>query len=156
MLFSHCLIVYLSLGPTIITTNNTEVLISGIGEDSTTNIPTLICHTDLTACCRNSDTGGLGGRGAWYYPDGEIVKNNAGSLAAGEGFYFVRNAPQLIRLARRDGGNPLEPTGSYCCVIPVIGDQDMTFCANIGEFVNLLSDILFFFNPRALSNCVCM
>ena len=65
----HCdcsvvhLTVYLSLGSTHITTNNTEVLIIDIGEDASDHLPSLTCHTDLTECCRNSDTGGQGGRG---------------------------------------------------------------------------------------------
>ena len=117
----------------MINTNNTEVLITDIGEDGPGGLPSLTCHTDLTECCRNSDTGGQGGRGEWYYPNGRIVPNSA----AGEGFYRVRNAPQVARLARRVGGSgvtyTLSPTGSYCCVIPTTGGE-MTFCANIGEY----------------------
>ena len=125
--------VYLSLGSTIITTNNTEVLITHIGENVASS---LNCHTDLTACCRNSDTGGQGPRGEWYYPDGSVVQNNAASMAAGEGFYRIRNDPQVVRLNRRHYGVPspaLSPTGSYCCVIPTTKGE-MTFCANIGEY----------------------
>ena len=123
--------VYLSLGSTNITTNNTEVLITDIGEDVPGGSPSLTCHTDLTACCRNSDTGGQGGRGEWYYPDGRPLKNNEG----GENIYFIRNAPQSIRLRRRENMNPLSPTGTYCCVIPTTGGE-MTFCANLGECVH--------------------
>ena len=57
--------VYLSLGSINITTNNTEVQITDIGEDYPGHLPSLTCHTDLTECCRNSDTGGQGGRGEW-------------------------------------------------------------------------------------------
>ena len=77
--------------------------------------------------------GSLGGE--WYYPDGRVVHNSA----AGEGFYRIRNAPQVARLARRLGGPgtifTLSPTGIYCCVIPTTGGE-MTFCANIGECVH--------------------
>ena len=127
---SYCIAVYLSLGSTTITTNNTEVLITDIGEDGPGGLPSLTCHTDLTECCRNSDTGGQGGRGVWYYPDGRVVPNQV----TGEGFYRLRNAPQVVRLARRDSVMPpiLSPTGSYCCVIPT-SSGDMTFCANTGE-----------------------
>ena len=118
------LTVYLSLRSTNIITNNTEVLITDIGEDA--YLPSLTCHTDLTECCRNSDTGGQGGRGEWYYPDGRTVPNQS----AGEGFYRVRNAPQVLRLARRDASNALSPTGSYCCVIPTTRGE-MTFCAKL-------------------------
>ena len=75
--------------------------------------------------------------GEWYYPDWRMVQNNANSYAAGEGFYFVRNAPQVVRLCRRSYVSPLvlSPTGTYCCVIPTTGGE-MTFCANIGECVH--------------------
>ena len=126
--------VFLSLGSTNITTNNTEVFITDIGEDAPGNLPSLTCHTDLTKCCRYSDNnfkGSLGGE--WYYPDGRVVPRQY----FGEGFYRVRNAPQLIRLGRRDSVVPpiLWPTGFYCCVIPTTGGE-MTFCANIGECVH--------------------
>ena len=122
---------YLSLGSKNITTNNSEILITDIGEDAPFGgLPSLTCHTDLTECCRNVDTGGQGGRGEWYYPDGRVVQNNANSTAARESFYRVRNAPQVVRLARRS--TSLSPTGSYCCVIPTNGGE-RTFCANIGE-----------------------
>ena len=132
-----CTVVYLSLGSTTITTNNTEVLITDIGEDGSDGLPRLTCHTDVTMCCRGGDHSGTGGLGAWLYPDGTALKNNANSMTAGEGFYFVRNAPQLIRLGRRDTATPpvLSPTGSYCCVIPTTGGE-MTFCANLGECVH--------------------
>ena len=68
-----------------------------------------------------------------------MVQNNADSTAANEAFYRVRNAPQVIRLARTIAGSgivyPLSPTGSYCCVIPTTGGE-MTFCANIGACVH--------------------
>ena len=86
------------------------------------------------------DTGGQGGRGAWYYPDGRMVQNNADSIVAGEGFYRVRNAPQVVRLGRRDSIMPLvlSPTGHYCCVIPTTGGE-MTFCVNIGKLFHFSS-----------------
>ncbi len=123
-------VVYLTLGtgPNI-TTNNTEILITDIGEGA--GRPSLTCHTDLTACCRGTDTGS-GGMGQWTYPNGSVILNNAGSTTDGQAFYFVRNDAQLIRLARRASTNPLSPTGSYCCTVPITGG-DMTLCANLGE-----------------------
>ena len=149
---------YLSLGLKNFTTNNTEVLITRIEEDLPHHLPSLTCHTDLTECCRNSDTGGQGGRGEWYYPDGRVVQNNSASTAAGEGFYRLRNAPQVVRLARRHDSNPLSPTGSYCCVIPTTGGE-MTFCINIGISYreHLAVYVLFFFwLMSALYDCSCM
>ena len=125
----HTYTVYFSLGSTNITTNNSEILITDIGEDVPGGLPSLTCHTDLTECCRNPDTRGQGGRGEWYYPDGRTVPNQA----ANEDFYRVRNAPQVVRLSRRQRSNPLSPTGSYCCVVPTTRGE-MTFCANTGEW----------------------
>ncbi len=123
---------YFTLGPAInITTNNTDILITDIGEDVPGGLPRLACHTDLTACCRNNETG-VGGLGQWIYPDGDLLLNNAGSVNAGQHFYFVRNAPQLIRLARSSENMPISPTGSYCCTIPTTRG-DMTLCANLGK-----------------------
>ena len=137
--------VYLSLGSTTITVNNTEIIMDSIGEDFNrlygfgqhiVGAPSLICHTDLTACCRGIDTGGQGPLGEWHYPDGRVVPNQA----AGEDFYRVRNAPQLIRLARRDTVRipTVKPTGSYCCVIPTTGGK-MTFCASVGKCVTVMT-----------------
>ena len=78
------LTVYLSLGSIMITTNNTEVLITDIGEDISGGLPSLTCHTDLVECCRNSDNNNMGSLGGeWYYPDGSVVPNSA---AAWRGF----------------------------------------------------------------------
>ena len=142
------IVVYLSLGSTNITTNNTEVLITDIGEDASSDLPRLTCHTDLTTCCRNNDTGGQGGIGEWYYPNGMAVKNFNASDTAGEKFYRVRNAPQVIRLSRRVDYDPLSPTGSYCCMIPTSGGN-MTFCVNIGEYCSCrISYTQYFFNTK--------
>ena len=96
-------------------------------------LPSLTCHTDLTACCRsNADNNGNGGLGQWTYPDGSVLLQNGGSMNAGQQFYFVRNAPQVIVLNRREANNSLTPTGSYCCTVPTsLGER--TFCANLGE-----------------------
>ncbi len=124
---------YFTLGSSsVITANNTDILITDIGEDADGGLPTLTCHTDLTACCRGSDhLLGSGGLGQWTYPDGTVLLNNASSFDAGQQFYRVRNDAQLIRLARRAPNNPLSPTGSYCCTVPTTGG-DMTLCAKLG------------------------
>ncbi len=127
-----CFIVYLSLGDgPIITTNNTEILITNIGGGGQ---PPLTCHTDSYTCCRRADNyiHDIGGLGRWTWPNGSVILNNASSIAAGQQFYIVRNAAQLIRLARREGNNPLSPTGSYCCTVPTT-EGNMILCANLGE-----------------------
>ncbi len=76
----------------------------------------------------------MGPLGQWTYPDGSLLLNNRDSAAAGQQFYRIRNAPQVIRLARRQNVNPLTPTGSYCCTVPTNGGVEMTLCANLGEW----------------------
>ncbi len=127
--------VYLTLGSTLYYTNNIEILITDIGEDAAGGLPSLTCHTDLTTCCRsNADNGGNGGLGQWAYPDGSVILQNGGSMNAGQQFYILRKAPQVIRLARRQANNPVTPTGSYCCTVPTTGG-DATLCANLGEWI---------------------
>ncbi len=98
-------------------------------------LPFLTCNTDLTTCCRSADNNGMGGLGQWMYPDGSMVLNNGDSMTAGDQFYRIRNAPQVVRLARREATNPLTPTGSYCCTVPTTGGVEMTLCANLGEWI---------------------
>ena len=121
----------LGFGP-IITTDNTEILITDIGGYY---LPPLTCHTDLTTCCRSGDNNGNGALGEWTYPDGSVILQNGGSATAGDQFYILRGEPQLIRLNRRESNNPLTPTGSYCCTVPTTGG-DMTLCANLGKCVD--------------------
>ncbi len=121
--------VSLSLGytGTRITTDNTEIFITDIGEGE--DVPTrLTCHTDLTECCRGGDHSGSGGLGHWTYPDGSVIPNNAG----GQDFFINRDAPQVIHLNSRENRHLLSPTGSYCCTVPTTGG-DMTLCVNMGE-----------------------
>ena len=129
-------VVYLTLGSgTSITTDNTEILITTIGEDG--SLPSLTCHTDLTTCCRSvADNNGMGPLGQWTYPDGSVILQNGPSMTAGQQFYITKNSHQLIRLVRREANNPLTPTGSYFCIVPTTGGE-MTLCANLGEGITL-------------------
>ncbi len=126
------LAVFLTLRSTTITINNTNILITAIGEDG--GLPPLTCHTDLTTCCRFRDNNFNGALGQWTYPNGSVILQNGGSLSAGQQFYIVRGAPQVIRLNRREfkSINFLNLTGSYCCTVPTMRG-DMTLCANLGE-----------------------
>ena len=126
--------VYLTLGSgPRITANNVDILITDIGEDATGGHPSLTCHTDLTVCCRSdADNNGNGGLGTVDLSKWEFdTIGNGASYAAGEQFYINRNAPQVIRLHRRDYNNPLTPTGSYCCTVPTTGGET-TLCVNLG------------------------
>ncbi len=123
---------YLSLGSTTIIMNNTEILITSIGDDNGDSLPPLICHTDLVVCCTPIETNMTRGIGDWRYPNRDCVP---GGNSTFQPFVSLRNV-QSIQLVRRDEFTPppLDPTGSYCCIIPTNG-EDMTFCAKLGELL---------------------
>ncbi len=130
------LVVYLTLGPTTITTDNTEVGIIDIAittkkKANETSSYLLTCHTDDTTCCRGSDIGSTGTKGKWTYPNGTKVPG----FSAKNNFFAVRTAPRQISLARTEGVMlpPLSPNGSFCCTVPTTGGVMMTLCANLGE-----------------------
>ncbi len=117
------------------TTNNTEILITTVGENAKGGLPPLTCHTDLKECCRGSDNNSMGSLGQWTYSDGSVVMNNISidpMAAEGQQVYIDRDAAQSINLNRREGNNSLSPTGSYCCTVPTTGGY-MTLCATLGE-----------------------
>ncbi len=80
-----------------------------------------------------ADNNGMGSLGQWMYPDGSVILGNGASATAGQQFYMIRNAPQLVRLKRRETTNPLTPIGSYCCTVPTTGGVEITLCANLGK-----------------------
>ena len=123
--------VYLSLGSTTITTNNTEISIADIGEDAT--LPSLICHTDLVACCRRSDTmpAMADPIGNWHFPNGDAIA--VGRTTEPNVLFFAGRHKQVVRLRRTESINHLNSTaGSYCCTITTNAGE-MTLCANLGE-----------------------
>ncbi len=121
--------VYLSLGSTNIITNNTEILITTIGEGAPGDLPLLICHTDLVACCRKSDTiAKTNPTGDWHYPNGIPIL--VGNKAPPDALFYIQRNKQVVRLHRNESINP--QTGSYCCTIPTIA-KEMILCANLGE-----------------------
>ena len=79
----------------------------------------LLCVTDLTACCRGSDTpSGTPSIGEWFFPNGTTVPNTVINFINGVNIIwnFYRNrGPGVVRMHRRDGG----VDGIYHCEIPV-------------------------------------
>ncbi len=124
----------MSLGSTNITTNNTEIPITSIGDDVGDGRPSLICHTDLVACCTPSETIKKG-IGIWRYPNGTRIPGG-GSTSTFRPLVSARNT-QFIKLTRDERFSSfnqpptLGPTGSYCCIIPTNGGE-MTFCVTLG------------------------
>ena len=117
--------VYLSLSSTNYFTNNSEIEISSIGE---TDDDALVCHTDLSTCCRGLDnTAGTGGMGEWRFPNGTNVPSNF-AVSSNDNYFRTRDT-RLIRLNHRNNGMI---TGTFCCVLPTSRGME-SFCASLGE-----------------------
>ena len=87
--------------------NNSIVTLEDIGESS----DALLCKTDLTTCCRSSDSGEMGtALGNWFFPNGTRVPSSAHQWD----FYRTRGH-MVVRMQRRRGG----VEGIYHCEIPV-------------------------------------
>ena len=71
------------------------------------NTDSLLCITNLTACCRNSDSSTPSG--SWFLPNGTKV----GDENNGSDFYRVRGH-MVVRMHRKEGGED----GIYRCEIP--------------------------------------
>ena len=94
--------------------NNSIVTLEDIGEDG----GALLCITNLTACCRASDTGVIVGRlGNWYLLNGSRVPSEKNQWA----FYRARSK-MVVRMNHRGGGKE----GIYRCVIPYAMDVTKT------------------------------
>ena len=102
-------------------------------------LQTLMCVTDLVACC---ETQGLG---VWYLPDGRTVDLNNESIAA---FQSNRGQNEVVygqqfygsvRLWRRFNA---AARGLFCCELPDARNVVQTLCVNICEFLTILCTII--------------
>ena len=83
--------------------NNSMVTLEDIGEGTNA----LLCMTELTACCRSSDTGEMRtALGNWFFPNGTRV-SSSGHIRRSRGH-------MVVRLHRRRGGEE----EIYHCEIP--------------------------------------
>ena len=84
--------------------NNSLVTLEGIGDN---NVTTLLCETNLSACCKPPYTGTA--IGSWFFPDGTRVPSED------KEWDFYRGRGQMVvQLYRRRGGED----GIYRCEIP--------------------------------------
>ena len=82
--------------------NNSVVALTAIGADNNA----LICLTNFTVCCSNSETDGTGLLGDWRLPDGSVVPGGtSGSTAS----ITITRSPSAVLLHRRN--NVMVPTG---------------------------------------------
>ena len=70
----------------------------------------LLCKTNLTTCCRTSDTGEMGNAlGNWFFPNGSRVPSSRS-----QSLFFRSRGEMAVHLHRKRG----EAEGIYRCVIP--------------------------------------
>ena len=89
-------------------------------DDTNDTSSTVICHTDLTTCCRITGTVPVPDQGDWFFPDGDTLPganvNNSNSVPIAQ-----RKRDQLVRLQR---GPPAVtgdiPDGIYRCDIEIV------------------------------------
>ena len=93
--------------------NNSVVALTAIGTED----KALYCLTNLTECCRNSDTAGDGNLGDLVHPDQSVVPNSV----SGTDVYRTRG-PSAVLLHYRN--NAMEPTGVFTCEVPDAGGAD--------------------------------
>ena len=82
----------------------------------------LHCLTDLTTCCRASDTG-TEGMGQWVLSNGFVL------LGSSTGFYR-RRGPSAVLLNRRTGA--VGHTGLYICQVPDGSGMERTLYIGVG------------------------
>ena len=90
--------------------NHGFVLLDNIGESH----ESLLCLTDLPACCHGRYTGGRGPLGDWFFPNGTRLLNRAYQWE----FYRSRGRMVVFMHRRRD-----RVTGIYRCEIPDLNDN---------------------------------
>ena len=106
--------------------NNSNVTLEDIGEGH----DTLLCITNLTACCSSAYTGGMGtGLGNWFFPNGTRLP----SVGSQWDFYTTRGQ-MVVQMHRRRGG----VEGIYRCEIPDAMNVNQTiyigvYSASTGE-----------------------
>ena len=111
--------------------NNSLVTLEDIGE----RFNALLCITDLTACCRRSDTGGPFSLGNWFFPNGTQVPSSVVDENGTRWEFYRTRGQMVVRMNRRRGG----VTGIYQCVIPDALNVTQTiylgvYKASTGEF----------------------
>ena len=117
----HTTGVFLSLNDDIIPNHayvNLSLMMYPGDDDTTADISsTVICHTDLTTCCR----GGGSNQGNWYFPDGVNPLPGAGFNNENQEHPIAqRKQDQLIRLQRGSTTTGTVPSGIYRCDVETV------------------------------------
>ncbi len=99
--------------------NNSALSLATIGEGSSA----LICHTELTTCCRGEDNNGGDALGGWRGPNGGNIPDSKT-----DGFYVSRGMSS-ISLNLAEGSS--EVAGTYCCQVPRESGANTTHCVMV-------------------------
>ena len=104
-------------------------MIEDIGEGG----DALLCITNQTACCRESNSGSVSEN--WFFPNGSRVP----SVSGGEWDIYRTRGQMVVRLNRRRGG----VEGIYRCEIPDAMNVHQTiyigvYSASTGEWLIML------------------
>ncbi len=99
--------------------NSSALSLATIGEGSSA----LICHTELTTCCRGEDNNGGDALGGWRGPNGGSIPDSNTN-----GFYVSRGMSS-ISLNLAEGSS--EPAGTYCCQVPRESGATTTHCVMV-------------------------
>ena len=113
--------------------NNSNVILEDIGEQD----DALLCKTNLTACCRSSNTSDSHALGNWFFPNGTRVRSKVANETSREEWDIYRTRGQMVVLLhRRRGGEE----GIYRCEIPDAVNVTQTiyigvYSASTGEWM---------------------
>ena len=101
-------------------------------DDATADISsTVICHTDLSTCCRGYDGGG---RGNWYFPDGRSLPGAGIDNENIQHPIAQRRQHQLVRLQRGPtSATGTIPDGIYRCDIDTVATRETIYVGVYGS-----------------------
>ena len=106
--------------------NHSYVNLSLVGDDSSDDSSSVLCHTDLSTCC--SGPQGIH-RGDWYFPNGTRLPLS--------GDVYEGRAAQIVDLRHKSKGE----SGIYRCDIPtVVVHDDTDISVRDTVYVGLYSD----------------
>ena len=114
---------------------------SDIGITANRDRDGLLCRTDSTQCCFQSQPGDLAGH--WYFPNGTQVVGLSVNEVAGRTVFFARNRGSgVVRLYRSNSAGIPSERGRFYCRAPDSGGTVRTVYVNICKSVNMSYKLL--------------
>ena len=109
--------------------NNSIILITGIGRNTTEGNNALQCVTKLRPCCKVGYSLRIG---EWYFPNGKAVPIKGEGANKADTFYRDRGENDGTVNLNRVNSNVSSPIGLFCCEIPNSKNITQRACVNIG------------------------